>query len=106
MTQIRIKEKAWIAQIAARLIHSTNCAIVFRNTIYLHQITKQTILKDKRLLCHELTHVQQWHRYGLIRFPILYLWYSLQFGYEKNPFEKEARSNENNEEMLKKYRVL
>ena len=40
---------------------------------------------------HELEHAYQQIREGRLRFYLKYLYYSLRYGYEKNPFEVEAR---------------
>ncbi|HEX9724316.1 MAG TPA: hypothetical protein VGC53_08535 [Vicinamibacteria bacterium] len=45
-------------------------------------------------LRHERAHVEQWKRHGIARFPLLYFWYHLRHGYERNPFEMEARQEE------------
>ena len=43
------------------------------------------------LIKHELVHVKQVQRLGWFKFYFLYLWYSIRYGYENNPFEVEAR---------------
>ena len=43
---------------------------------------------------HEDKHKEQWKKNGIIKFSILYLWYSLWNGYYLNPFEVEARKAE------------
>ncbi len=93
------------ARIASFVLHSNNCAIVFRRTIYLYNISKTDLLSNKGLLCHELTHVLQWRRYGVVRFPILYLWYSIVHGYYQNPFEVEARSKETDFSILDQFDI-
>ena len=40
---------------------------------------------------HEMVHVEQIRREGLLKFYIKYLWYNLRYGYKKNPYEVEAR---------------
>ena len=45
-------------------------------------------------LRHERVHVEQWKRHGIVRFAFLYLFYHVKFGYERNPFEVEARRAE------------
>lgn len=40
---------------------------------------------------HELVHILQVIRVGWIKFHLLYLWYSIKYGYKNNPFEVEAR---------------
>lgn len=44
------------------------------------------------LLAHELAHVQQWQRLGLIAFIWTYCRYFLRYGYADHPLEEEARA--------------
>jgi hypothetical protein len=69
-------------------------AIVIGKTIHLHNTTKEDFLKDECWVKHELCHVQQYKRLGLVRFIALYLWESIRSGYTKNKFEAEARQAE------------
>jgi len=46
-------------------------------------------LSDPCMLRHELTHVRQMQRDGLL-FPIKYAWYWLRRGYRQVPYEVEA----------------
>lgn len=39
---------------------------------------------------HEWVHIEQVKKKGWIRFYLTYLWYNIKYGYDKNPFEKEA----------------
>ncbi len=43
---------------------------------------------------HELVHIEQVNRLGWVRFYVTYLWYSIKYGYDKNPFEIEAKNRE------------
>ncbi|BCS53298.1 hypothetical protein [Geobacter sp. SVR] len=43
---------------------------------------------------HEECHKRQWKRLWYIGFLVLYLWYHFTKGYQKNPFEIEARKEE------------
>jgi hypothetical protein len=45
-------------------------------------------------LRHERAHVEQWKRHGVAWFLVLYVWYHLKYGYNRNPFEVEARRAE------------
>ena len=47
------------------------------------------------MLKHEMCHVAQIDKHGLVGFYLKYLWYSLRHGYKNNPFEVEARAAEN-----------
>lgn len=44
---------------------------------------------DERGWRHELAHVAQYDRYGLLFGP-LYLWHYARVGYREHPFEREA----------------
>jgi hypothetical protein len=57
---------------------------------------------NKKLLNHELIHVEQIKDCGVLMFYILYLWYWIKngFSYLKNPFEIEAFDNENDMEYI------
>jgi hypothetical protein len=62
---------------------------------------------NKRLINHELIHIEQIKDCGVIMFYILYLWYWIKFGfsYRKNPFEIEAFNNDRNMNYIK-YRTI
>ena len=95
LTDVRIKENAWIAKLAARKLHTKSVAIVVGKTIYLHNTRKQDFLRNTSWLKHEMCHVNQFQQQGLLRFIIIYLWESLRKGYYHNKFEVEAREAEN-----------
>jgi len=46
---------------------------------------------DKGLLAHEMVHIRQQQEGWLIGFYIKYFYYQWKYGYEKNPYEVEAR---------------
>ena len=50
-----------------------------------------------RLVRHENTHIKQSYRLGYwgFGFIVVYLWYSIKYGYKGNPLEIEADQNEN-----------
>jgi hypothetical protein len=51
--------------------------------------------KTRRLLSHELRHVHQYERHGLIAgFLPIYLEQVIEFGYRDAPFERDAREHE------------
>ena len=43
---------------------------------------------------HEQAHIEQVKRDGRLKFIFKYLWYSIRYGYDKNPYEVEARGAE------------
>ena len=48
-------------------------------------------MDDQELVRHELIHWDQYKRMGLIKFYTTYFYYSVRYGYKKNPMEIEAR---------------
>ena len=92
---VHIKEKSWVAKLAARKLNSRNVAIVFGNTIHLHGVSSAYFLSRDNWVKHELKHVEQYRRYGYWKFLFAYLAEWLRKGYYNNRFEVEARSAEN-----------
>lgn len=92
---VHIKENAWIAKIAAHKLKSVQVAITFGNTIYLHNISKENFLLQSSWVRHELQHVAQFKKYGLLRFAYMYVRESIKHGYHDNKWEIEARQMEN-----------
>jgi hypothetical protein len=68
--------------------------MVINKTIYLHGVSSRQFLNNRRWLKHELKHVEQYKKYGIIGFLARYIWYSIKYGYYKNPMEVEAREAE------------
>lgn len=91
---IRIKENSFLALLAAKKLKANRVAMVIGKTIHLHNTSKEDFLNDQRWLKHELVHIEQYKKHGLLKFLILYLWYSMKYGYYNNPFEVEARKKE------------
>ncbi len=73
---------------------ASSIAMVFGSTIHLHGVSGQQFLQNNRWLKHELKHVEQYKKFGTFGFLARYLWYSLKYGYYKNPLEIEARNAE------------
>jgi len=99
--KVRIKEKSWVARVAAAKLKADKVAIVFGNTIHLHNTSRSEFLNDKKWVCHELKHVQQYQQNGFVGFITQYLFDSVKNGYTNNKFEVEARNNEGNNELIK-----
>lgn len=98
-----VRQNSWIARLAAFQLRSNNCAIVINRHIYLYHIEKTAFVQCVGHLRHELRHVEQWQQYGLIKFPLLYLFYSIRYGYYNNPFEQDARKAELDDSIIKKF---
>jgi hypothetical protein len=89
-----IKEKSWLAKVAALKLGSQSVAMVIGKTIYLHNVSRQDFLQNKRWLKHELCHIRQYQQYGLLGFLYRYLLETIKKGYYNNRFEVEARAAE------------
>ena len=70
---------------------SSNIVMVIGERIYLSGVNKEDFLKDAQWVKHELIHVEQFRKYGTLKFLGLYLWEWIQKGYKENRFEIEAR---------------
>jgi len=89
-----IKENSFIARLAAWKLKTTSVAIVFGNTIYLWNVTKQQFFKNDRWVLHELEHIRQYRKLGFLSFLFSYLYEWVRKGYYHNRFEVEARRAE------------
>lgn len=103
LTKIRVKENAMLARAAAMFLKSPNMAIVMKRSIYLHKTCCEDFMNNRRWLRHELKHIEQFERYGYVRFLYKYLFYSIRHGYWNNPLEVEARAAEYDDSLLEKY---
>jgi hypothetical protein len=92
--EIFIKEKSWIARVAAYKLQSKHLAIVIGKTIHLYNTPTSLFLSNHRWLKHELCHIEQFEHHGYLKFVCLYLIESLRNGYFSNKFEIQARNAE------------
>lgn len=90
----RVREKAFIARVAAFVLQGEQVAIVVGATIYLHGTKEAELLNSTAWLRHELKHVQQYQQKGTFSFLLKYFWESLRKGYWNNRYEIEARAAE------------
>ncbi len=95
LNNIKIKENSWVARIAAKKLKSDSVAFTFGKKIFLFNVTKDQFLANDKWVKHELQHVAQFKKYGIISFAFMYLWESIRHGYQNNKWEKEAREYEN-----------
>jgi hypothetical protein len=93
-TRINIRENSWMAMLAALKLGEPAVAITIGNTIHLYKTRKDIFLSNEKWVRHELKHVEQFRRYGFLRFIILYISESIRKGYYNNRFEVEARKAE------------
>ena len=52
-------------------MESSQIAIVIGKTIHLHNTSRQEFIENKRWLSHEMEHIRQYRKYGLIRFIVI-----------------------------------
>jgi len=103
MNLFRIKEHSFIARLAAKKLKSKNVAMVVGSTIHLWGVSKVQFLADERWVRHELKHIEQYRRYGLVKFLYKYLLQTAKHGYYNSPIEREARAAEKDTEILAKF---
>ncbi len=96
----QIKENSWLARLAARRLGTENIAVTIGNTIHLYKATREEFINNRKWVYHEICHVRQFRKYGLVRFLFLYSWETLRHGYRRNRFEIEALAAENDEGLL------
>lgn len=89
--KIRVREGSLFARMAARKLKSKTVAAVLGDTIHLWNVSREEFLQRTAWVVHEVEHVRQFRRYGIVRFSLLYLWESARKGYHNNRFEVEAR---------------
>lgn len=106
MKEVRIKEHSLIAKLAAKKLGTGNVAIVIGHTIHLWNATAAQLLNNKKWLLHELKHVEQYERYGKLKFVASYLYESITKGYRNNKFEVEARAAINDLQLRDKYKIV
>ena len=94
MISVTIKENSCMAKIAARKLKEKKAAMVLGKTIHLHNTSKSEFLLNKRWLRHEIAHVKQYKKFGIMQFLFMYLMESFNNGYDNNRFEVEARIKE------------
>jgi hypothetical protein len=98
--KVRIKESSWIAKVAAAKMKADKVAIVFGNTIHLHNTSHKEFLNDIDWVCHELKHVEQYRQNGVAGFLVKYIFDWMKNGYYNNRFEVEARASEKNISLI------
>lgn len=90
----RVRERSWLAWIAARKLRARRVAMVLGGTVHLWGASREAFLSDARWVAHERAHLAQFRRHGAVRFVLMYLWESARRGYRDNRFEVEARAAE------------
>jgi hypothetical protein len=98
--KIKIKANSKRARMAAFNLGTKSVAMVWGNTILLHNVTTSEFLKSKTWVRHEVRHVQQSQKLGKFYFLWRYFILSFKYGYKNHPFEIDARLHEHDESVL------
>lgn len=98
--KVIIKERSLVAWVASEVLAEKQVAIVIGKKIHLWNTSKTVFLNNRSWVLHELAHVHQYRKHGILNFIFLYLTESAKSGYYNNKFEVEARQSENNEALL------
>ena len=101
--KVYIRENSWLARKAAQKLGFDYVAMVYGHTIHLHNATTEQFFARPGWVCHELKHVEQYERLGLLPFLIQYGMEHLRKGYYNNAFEVEARAAEGAQNILGRY---
>jgi hypothetical protein len=101
--KVYIKEDSWLAKLAARKLGFDYVAMVWCNTIHLHNTTTEKFFARPTWVRHELKHVEQYERMGMLSFLARYFFEHLRKGYWNNSFEVEARNAEQDDDLLHRY---
>lgn len=101
--KVRIRENSLVARIAAWRMGYSRVAIVFGHTIHLHNTPVRAFVRNSTWLLHELKHVEQYERLGVLAFWWQYVIESIRKGYYNNVFEVEARAAESETGLYAKY---
>jgi hypothetical protein len=104
--KVYIREKSWMARLAAKRLGTRRIAIVIGRTIYLYRVSREEFLANNHWVRHELEHIEQFRQYGWVRFSWLYVAESLKTGYYNNKYEKEARASERDINRIKEFTFI
>ena len=81
--------------IKTKLLNKTN---ILGITLWPFIIVRPSV--TEKTIRHEKIHIEQQKELLVIPFYILYLWWSLKYGYRNNPLEEEAYNYDNVEHYL------
>ena len=83
-------DRPWYMKVYMRFSHGVATTTPWRTIYYKYERD----LTNERLRKHELCHIDQIEREGWIVQGFKYTYYQITVGYEKNPYELEARKAE------------
>ncbi|PYE53305.1 DUF4157 domain-containing protein [Deinococcus yavapaiensis] len=88
---VKIVTRSPLAFCAKFVLRTRAVAMVVGRTIHVSGASREAFSSSDGWVRHELVHVEQFERYGFLRFLALYLLESARRGYVNNRFEVEAR---------------
>lgn len=101
--KVCVRENSWLARLAARALGFDHVAMVFGHTIHLYNTSIERFFARRGWVLHELRHVSQYERYGMLGFLLRYGKEYLRKGYFHNALEAEARDSEQDYSLLRRY---
>jgi hypothetical protein len=87
--KVKVIENSKIAKYAARLNKKDEYAVTIGRRIFIN-CSKEEFFASPSWVRHELIHVDQYGKHGIVIFLTRYLFHSIFHKYENNPLEKEA----------------
>lgn len=97
-TRIKIREAPGLLALLMRLV-GIHGWIMPWGIIYV----RPGRVRDRRLIAHKMMHIEQMDRDGRLLFSARYVWWLLRHGYERHPYEVEARRAEEAADGLRLY---
>jgi len=95
--KVRVVENSAIAKIVGKIKREEIYAITFGKTIFV-SCKKEDFFAQEWWVKHELAHVRQYEKHGIVRFLALYIYYAVFHPKSVNPFELEAEAAEHSSE--------
>jgi len=86
-----------VANLFMKIKQGEMLATTIHKTIYLLGGTSKQFLNNRSFLRHEVQHILQCKKDGLIKFCIKYVWYSIRYKYKNNPYELDAEAHKSDE---------
>lgn len=101
-----IKERSFLARLAARYMGGNQIAMVIGRTIHLHGTSRENFLRHTWWVRHEICHVMQYRELGFVPFLWKYFWECVRVGYHANRFEVAARAAERDAAIMEHVKIV
>ena len=89
VAEVRVVENSGLAKVVAKIKGEQLYAITFGKTIFIN-CKKEEFFNNQWWVKHELAHVRQYQKHGILRFLAMYAYYAVFHPKSINPFEIEA----------------